>query len=69
MKKEYSVRWTSNANGDVREIVSYIKTHTGETTARNCYKKIKGRVLPLEDYPGMGHCLPLLAKIGIMDVK
>jgi toxin ParE1/3/4 len=69
MASSYSLKWSTTAEADILDIVTYIKNHSGPMTAASVYERIKARAEPLIDFPGTGRVVPQLVNIGISDVR
>jgi toxin ParE1/3/4 len=69
MASSYSLKWSTTAEADILDIVTYIKNHSGPMTAASVYERIKARAEPLVDFPDSGRVVSQLADIGIDDIR
>ncbi|MDW7681298.1 MAG: type II toxin-antitoxin system RelE/ParE family toxin [bacterium] len=65
----YKVLIVAEAEEDIYEIYNYMATYDSVENAENLLTKIEETCNSLSNFPGRGHILPELERIGIFEYK
>lgn len=69
MGEKYTVFLLDDAEQDLWGIYTYIGYQFSESLAREIYQEIRDQILLLEDNPNLGHKVPQLAALGMVNYR